>query len=104
MSALLCPPALFLPLSLMAFPHCPLLQDLACCPPGLLFCVVPAISVKALLLQEVFLEQAHVWLTLSHLMAASQPRLRECLHHEPTPLLRAWVPGPQRCWQREACF
>ena len=35
--------------------------------------MVPAISAKALLLQEAFLEQAHAWLALSHLMAVSQP-------------------------------
>ena len=80
----------------------PALQGLACSPPGPLFCVVSPISVKALLLQEAFPEQAHAWPTLSHLMAASQRWLRECLHHKPAPLLRAWVPGPQRCWQREA--
>ena len=80
---------------------------LALAGPGLLpsgppLCVVPPISVKALLLQEAFPEQAHACPTLSHFMSASQARLRECLHHEPAPLLRAWVPGPQRCWQREA--
>ena len=99
---LLCPLALFPPLSLMAFPRCRLLQGLACCPLGLLFCVVSPISAKAVLLQEAFPKQAHAWPTLSHLMAASQPRLREYLHLKPAPQLRAWVPGPQRCWQREA--
>ena len=60
--ALLCPLALFPPLSLTALPRCPLLQGLACCPPSLLFlaCLTSVwsfhIQRTGLLLQEAFPE------------------------------------------------